>query len=274
MSTDAETTVAVAEQFYSVQGEGRYMGTPAVFLRTATCNLLCGGKAAAQDYQDTAYEARTAAMRDAVAPEEGTWVCDTIAEWMDGNRRTAADLYADWDANGWTDRLDDGAHVVVTGGEPVLQQAGITAFLDRLDEHGHDPYVELETNATKYPALELRRHVDQYNLSSKLSNSGNLREHRYQPDVLATYVDEHIRGDRANADFKMVVGAEEDWAEFQTDFVDPFEIPKDNIYLMPAGAADEDLALAREDVVELAKDHAVQYSDRLQIVVWDQATGV
>jgi organic radical activating enzyme len=33
----------IAELFYSIQGEGRYMGVPSVFLRTFGCNFSCRG---------------------------------------------------------------------------------------------------------------------------------------------------------------------------------------------------------------------------------------
>ena len=33
----------ISELFYSIQGEGRYMGVPSVFLRTFGCNFQCAG---------------------------------------------------------------------------------------------------------------------------------------------------------------------------------------------------------------------------------------
>ena len=35
--------IKVSELFYSIQGEGRYMGVPSVFLRTFGCNFSCSG---------------------------------------------------------------------------------------------------------------------------------------------------------------------------------------------------------------------------------------
>ena len=35
--------IKVAELFYSLQGEGQYLGTPSVFLRCFGCNFTCSG---------------------------------------------------------------------------------------------------------------------------------------------------------------------------------------------------------------------------------------
>ena len=272
----SETTIPVAEQFDSIQGEGRYMGHPAVFLRTAGCNLLCGGAAAADAYEGTKYEDRTRAMAESLGGDEpGTWVCDTIAEWLDGDGRSVEELYRAWDDAGFLEKLDRGAHVVLTGGEPLLHQEALTAFLDHLAANGHEPFVEVETNATVSPSDAFREHVDQFNLSPKLANAGLEREARYRPEIVEEYVAE-FTGDAgdATADFKFVVGDRDDWREIETAFRERFDIPRANTYLMPAGANQDSLGLTRAEVAELAIEHSVQFSERLQIVIWDEATGV
>jgi len=276
--TEAEAfELPVAEHFYSIQGEGRYMGRPAVFLRTAGCNFLCGGTAAARAYEGTEYATETRAMADNLAEGQGTWVCDTIAEWMDGNQYTIEELYDYWDEEGYLKNVDNGAHIVITGGEPLLHEESLTAFLNRLNREGHEPFVEVETNGSIYPGEALRTHIDQFNISPKLSNSGMERERRYDSEIFSRYVQQHMgenAQNTANADFKFVVGTPGDWAEIADDFLEQFGVPKENVYLMPAGGTEDDLTLTRGDVVELAKQHAVQYTDRLQIVIWNQATGV
>lgn len=269
------TEIPVAEQFASIQGEGRYMGHPAVFLRTAGCNFICGGDAAVAAYEGTAYETQVRAMAAEQASGDGAWVCDTIAEWLDGDGVPVEELLDHWDQLGFLEKIDAGSHVVLTGGEPLLQQDALATFLDRLTSRGYDPFVEVETNGSIVPDGALRDHVDQYNLSPKLSNAGLDREVRYRPDVLETFVEAFVHGDDgANADFKFVVGSDADWEEIQADFLEPFAIPNEHVFLMPAGGSQDDLALTRQDVAELAIAESVQFSERLQIVIWDEATGV
>ncbi|MBN2600190.1 MAG: radical SAM protein [Candidatus Thermoplasmatota archaeon] len=74
----------INEIFYSLQGEGRLVGTPSIFLRTAGCNLRC-------TYCDTTY-----------AYEKGTQM--TIREILDELKKYPC------------------TQVCVTGGEPLVQK--------------------------------------------------------------------------------------------------------------------------------------------------------
>jgi 6-pyruvoyltetrahydropterin 2'-reductase len=272
---ERNSEIPVAEQFSSIQGEGRYMGHPSIFLRTAGCNFLCGGYQAAEAYDGTEYEDQTRAMAEKMGEGDANWVCDTIAEWMNGEGREVAELYEEWDENGFLDKIEDGSHIVLTGGEPLLHQDAITSFLDYVEAQGYDPFVEVETNASIYPSEDFRSHVDQYNLSPKLSNSGLKEDLRYNPEIIEQYVEDFTgTQDEANADFKFVVGSTEDWREIESQFLDRFDIPRENTFLMPAGADQEELGLTREDVADLAINNSVKFTERLQIVIWDEATGV
>ena len=71
----------VNEIFYSIQGEGRYTGTPAIFIRLAGCNLRC-------DFCDTEHQ-----------------------PYQDLTEEEIMRQIADFPTS----------HVVITGGEPMLQ---------------------------------------------------------------------------------------------------------------------------------------------------------
>src|SRR5262245_16386783 len=118
----------IAELFHSVQGEGKYAGTPAVFVRTTGCNLRC-------------------------------WFCDTP--------------YTSWKPEGemqsWQHLAEkviqfECPHVVITGGEPLLQPE-VVPFSKRLREAGC--FVCFETAGTVFRPVE----ADLMSISPKLSNS-------------------------------------------------------------------------------------------------------
>ncbi len=71
----------INEIFYSLQGEGHYTGTPAVFVRFAGCNLKCS-------FCDTDFTSFTEMTEDDIVRETGQYPAN---------------------------------HIVITGGEPTLQ---------------------------------------------------------------------------------------------------------------------------------------------------------
>lgn len=99
----------ICELFHSVQGEGRYAGTPSVFVRTSGCNLRC-------------------------------WYCDTpYSSWEpQGEHRTLEDLLA-------TVESYSCEHVVITGGEPMLVQ-DLIPLTESLRQAGH--IITIETAGT------------------------------------------------------------------------------------------------------------------------------
>jgi 7-carboxy-7-deazaguanine synthase len=93
----------IAEIFYSVQGEGAFTGTPAVFVRLAGCNLSCG-------FCDTDYSLKFLADVD-----------DVLRRVRDVGR--------------------DCPMVVITGGEPLLQRETL-ALIDTLRSDGRRVHIE------------------------------------------------------------------------------------------------------------------------------------
>lgn len=210
------------EIFYSLQGEGTRCGTPAVFLRLAGCNLAC------------------------------KW-CDTKHSWGNGilcsTKNVAAHLL-DY-------RCDS---LVITGGEPLLQQEALTRLLRLLpDSH----FVEVETNGTIAPCPYLEQRVNQWNISPKLTHSGNPREKACNPAALAHF------SALPHAWFKFVVQSEEDWAAIAA-----LELPQNRIILMPCATTRPALETARPAVVEMCLRHGVRLGDRLHLTLWDDKKGV
>lgn len=227
--------LVISEKFYSIQGEGAQTGFPAIFLRLAGCNILCKGKG---------------------------WVCDTIEVWRKGDQVSFENVFD----NVEIERLRDGVHLVITGGEPLLHQESIVSFLRWFEEmFGFVPFIEIETNGTLMPDHYLFAVVKQWNVSPKLATSGVSFQDRHKYLVL------HMFTGFENINFKFVVSSDDDLLEIQSifSFVD-----RKKIILMPAGDTQELLNAVRERVIDLCKIHNYRYCDRLHIVAWNKKTGV
>ncbi len=222
----------VSETFYSIQGEGITTGVPSVFLRLAGCNLLC---------------------------ESSEWRCDTIEVWQKGIKTRLKDVLS----KEMIEHLTQGAHLVITGGEPLLHQKDIADLLLYLNEINVIPYTEIETNGTKTPDEILSQRINQWNVSPKLANSGERFEKRVNSEAILKLL--HL-----DSVFKFVISKEEDWDEI----THTYPITSDRIILMPAGENQEQLSQTRVVTAELCKKHHVRFSDRTHISIWNKKTGV
>ena len=210
------------EIFYSLQGEGTRCGAPAVFLRLAGCNLAC------------------------------KW-CDTKHSWGNGILCATKDIAAHIASY-------ESPALVITGGEPLLQQAPLEKLLALLPDSMH---IEVETNGTLIPSPALTRRVNQWNISPKLLHSGNPLEKTCVPDSLAFFAA------LPHAWFKFVVQSEEDWATIAA-----LGLPQERIILMPCATTRAALEQARPAVVEMCLRHRVRLGDRLHLTLWDDKKGV
>lgn len=241
--------LVVSEMFYSIQGEGPSVGTPAVFLRLTACNLNCTGFS----YQH---------------PLDKTHLgCDTKHVWQKGSPYSFEALIKTWQEHDWIMHLEKGAHLVITGGEPLLQQEALALWIEQLDSIAH-PYIEIETNGTLIPNDFLSQRINQFNVSPKLRHSGENKAGAYQPKALAKF------SDLPQSVFKFVVHEEEDVKEIIQDYQNIFHIPSKKIWLMPEGGTLAQMQPKMEIVAELCKRYYFNFSPRLHIHIWDEATGV
>jgi 7-carboxy-7-deazaguanine synthase len=231
-------TLNVSETFYSIQGEGQTAGTPAVFLRLGGCNLLCDGK----------------------------WRCDTIEVW----KKSVSVPFEKVFPKDYIEALARGAHLVITGGEPLLQQAAIVAYLWWFaGNFGWRPIVEVETNGTIAPNDDMKKMVTYWNISPKLSNSGEPYIKRINEVVLAQFF--NLCGVRSLC-YKFVINDQEDVIEMLNEYFPLINAKR--VWLMPAGENQEQLAVTRPIVAEACKQLFLNYSERLHIGIWNKKTGV
>ena len=223
------------EIFHSVQGEGVNAGKPAVFLRLALCNLACA-------WCDTRY----------------TW------DWEHyDQRREVVAISVDEAEEGI--RRYECPNLVVTGGEPLVQQRALTPMLERLEDGGS--WIEVETNGTIVPGKKLLEIVDHWSVSPKLENSGNTLPARENSRALRLF------RDLPSAHFKYVLEKPDDLAEIRA-LLAKYELPADRIVLMPQ-AQDRDTLLDRSLwLVDICKREGYLFSTRLQILLWGNRRGV
>lgn len=235
------------EIFTTVQGEGRTIGAPAVFARLSGCNLQCV-------WCDTPY----------------TWNwTGTKFEHQEDTKYDRKENTLQVTIGEAVDQITESPikRVVITGGEPMLQQAGIVGLIDSLREQDPNYRFEVETNGTIAPTTEMIERVDQFNISPKLTNSGMAENKRKKPEALKVF------SRLANANFKFVIAGEQDAYE-ALDYMDEFQLPVDNVYLMPEGRTAEDINARMDDLVELAKQVGCNVTTRMHVLIWGAKKGV
>jgi|TARA_R110002153_G_scaffold181638_1_gene334941 organic radical activating enzyme len=239
--------IAISEVFYSIQGEGKTVGIPSVFVRLGGCNLMCGGMGT---------------QFDGELHNGAEWRCDTVEVWMKAQSKSVEDILD----KECTNAIKNGAHVILTGGEPMMQQASLEEFVKYIKfTINKDTFFEVETNGTILPSEYLLNNISLWNCSPKLTNSGNDKSITYKPEVIKDL-------NNYNSIFKFVVNTEKEWDEIQKDYL--YLVDKKKVYLMPAGENQELLNENKQRVVELAKDNHLNFTTRLHIDIWDKKTGV
>ena len=223
----------ISEIFESIQGEGINAGKQAIFLRTAECNLKC------------------------------TW-CDTKYTWDWKNydfQKEVKEMTIDEVKDAILDL--EIKHLVITGGEPLLQQDDLADLLSFLKP---DFYVEVETNCTILPNKMLTDLIDQWNVSPKTKNSGNPLELCENNECYYFFANQE------NCFFKYVVENESDIPEIKK-FVTKYNIPENRVQLMTQASTKEEISMKEKSISELAKLHNFSFSPRLHVAMWGSQRG-
>jgi organic radical activating enzyme len=276
----------VAELFYSIQGEGRYMGVPSVFLRTFGCNFKCAGFGMPRGGMSQEVELIANRIDDFKTYKELPLVstgCDSYASWDPRFKHLSPVL----DTSALADAICDilphktwvDEHLVITGGEPLLGWQ--RSYPDLLSDRKMAGLKEItfETNGTQQLTDEFRSYLHNwkkersdreitFSVSAKLPCSGEKWEEAIKPQIVCEY--EWF----GTAYLKFVIATEQ-------DFTDAVQATKEyraagfkgHVYLMPVGGVESVYALNNRTVADLAMRAGLRYSDRLQVPLFKNEWG-
>jgi len=231
--------VIISEVFGpTLQGEGPSTGRRCAFIRLGRCNLTCA-------WCDTPY----------------TW------DWkgINGTAFDSTKELARVDTGELVDEVSsmDVALVVITGGEPLLQQSELADLCNRLTDVGCG--VEVETNGTRTPHPDLCQSVSRFNVSPKLSNSGIPYEKRINLDALRAF-------SGIPSCFKFVArdaGCLEEISVLQK----AIPIVDSAVWVMPEGKSVNQLSKIGRSIVDDVIIRGWNYSTRLHVSLWGDERG-
>ena len=287
--------IKIAELFYSIQGEGRYMGVPSVFMRTFGCNFRCKKFGRPRDEEIEGANPEVAAVMTRISEFKSynelplvSTGCDTYAaiypEFKDlspyrSPEEIVTDIMAMLPYRQWRDE-----HLVITGGEPLLAWQQIYPVLLSRPEMLRLKEITFETNGTQLLYPEFRHFLLNWTLnptfgrrgpnaltfsvSAKLSCSGESREDAIRPDVIMQYQEV------GHTYLKFVIAQEQD-AEEALEVLEIYrrEGFTGDVYLMPVGGVESVYSLNNRRVADLAMQHGLRYSDRLQVPLFKNEWG-
>jgi 7-carboxy-7-deazaguanine synthase len=288
--------IKVSEVFYSLQGEGRFIGIPSVFLRTYGCNFTCSGFGCKPGEKSTGADevAKTVDLyktfNDLPLVETG---CDSYASWHPAYKHLSPSLSTEelvdrmlalTPNNAWVQNNGNDVHLVITGGEPLLGWQRAYAELLSHPRMSDLKNITFETNGTQELHKDFRHFLLDWTLnprlgkkgataltfsvSAKLSASGELWEEAIRPDVVMSYAA------IGHTYLKFVVETDEHIAE-AIRATDEFRAAgfKGSIYLMPQGGVVEPYDANKLRIANICCEQGWNYSPRLHVDLWGNGWG-
>lgn len=235
--------------FYTVEGEGRLVGYPSVFMRLSLCNLTCIG----------------------FKSESSPYGCDSYVSWSVKNKRSFDEIFKLLDDGGLVNKLYNGAVFKLTGGEPLIQQNNLLSFIKEfVTKYEFVPRIDFETNGTIMPDPQwIEVFNATFTTSPKLSNNGDPAERRYKPEVLQFHA-------ANNSCFKFVVSNDENIKEIFSNYIDhkDIKLPRSLVWLMPCCGSRDEQTKVISWVADKCKEHNFKLSPRLHLMIWDKALKV
>jgi len=279
------TKIKVSELFYSIQGEGRYMGVPSVFLRTFGCNFTCDGfgmPRGQKSNERNVIAANADQYQDYKSLPLVTTGCDSYASWDVRFKHLSPTVSINGIVDAIIRMLPHGKwtseHLVITGGEPLLGwQKTYPALLSHSGMVGLEE-ITFETNGTQeltptfseYLKTHWRKGWDKltFSVSPKLGVSGEKWTDAIKPSIIREYQEHgyvYLKFVIATAeDAEQVKYAEEEYR--QAGFKGP-------VYVMPVGGVESVYSMNNRNVADIAMKNGWRYSDRLQVPLFHNMWG-
>jgi organic radical activating enzyme len=285
--------IKVSEIFYSLQGEGRFVGVPSVFLRTYGCNFTCSGFGCKPGEKSTGAD-EVAKVVDKYPTflslplvETG---CDSYASWHPAFKHlsptvTTEDLVDQMLAltpnNMWVQNNGNDVHLVITGGEPLLGWQRAYAELLEHPRMADLKNITFETNGTQPLHNDFKQFLMDwqvngagkpsevtFSVSAKLSASGETWEDAIRPEIVAEYQN------YGTTYLKFVVETV-DHVDEAVRAVDAFRAGGFTgiVYLMPQGGVVDPYESNKLNIANICCERGFNYSPRLHVDLWGNGWG-
>ncbi len=236
--------------FYTLEGEGEYIGQPSVFMRLSMCNLTCIG----------------------FASEDSPNGCDSFISWTIKNKKTFNEVFELMEEGNHVEHLRNGAIWKITGGEPLIQQKQLLKLVEAFEStYNFIPRIDFESNATLLPAEEwINEWGATFTTSPKLRSNGDPEDKTYKPEVLKWHV-------KNKSGFKFVINKAEDIEEIWSKYIQDehgINCPLNRVWFMPCCGSRAEHIERGPVVAEYAKAMHVNFSPRLHLLLWNKALRV
>lgn len=239
----------------TIQGEGKLVGNPSIFIRFGKCNFTCEGFA-------VEYETPSGIKKSSC---DSYYAVDKAFkdQW---HKMNANDIINEVEKILPNYKID----IVITGGEPLLYWSN-EEFQKLLEYYVSNEYkITIETNASLNINFdkEYQKKI-LFSMSVKLSNSLEPLKKRINEETLIKVIE-----NTHESYLKFVV--DKDFVNKAKEEIEQISniVPKSEIYLMPMGDSAKDINEHSQSVIAMAIECGYKYCDRLHIRVWDNQRGV